>query len=426
MRRTLGSFWSTCTPVASLPGSIGKFCAAIAKEWRKALPTRSLEAIDRLLTEYAGIRLFPALTLIVALAVLGAIVGTVFPKYEATGLLQFPEATRDKEKERAVDLETFKRVAASYASPVQLSAFVDAKGLQNSPAATRLIVQSKEPAFWERAATPVLPFTKRDQRELGDLKDAAVAALLGLDLISDARTPSLAVEMIGILGDYYVNAVMRERIRAWVLAGQADSIGMAKNIEAAIVRAELDVALLERRAQDMKGILAKYPTAERMDTRQVISLNTSDESQRFLSPLAQLVGFESAISQRREQIRRWDRDLKQKRMLAGFYVDALTLIDSSSATIEKLLAALKQLAATKFSAADSSQEWAREASLRVSGQLDSFSVALTQFGLRNNSVRVNEVGIRKPSRLAVMLAAIGLIGLGSVAFLRASLRVAGA
>jgi hypothetical protein len=409
--------------VASLPGSIGKFCAAIAKEWREALPTRSLEAIDHLLTEYAGIRLFPALAMIVALAVLGAIVGIVFPKYEATALLQFPEATRDKEKERAVDLETFKRVSASYASPVQLGAFVDAKGLQNSPAAARLIVQSKEPGFWEKAATPVLPFTKRDQRELGDLKDAAVAALLGLDLISDARTPSLAVEMIGILGDYYVNAVMRERIRAWVLAGQADSIGTAKHIEAAIVRAELDVALLERRAQDMKGILAKYPTAERMDTRQVISLNTSDESQRFLSPLAQLVGFESAISQRREQIRRWDRDLKQKQLLAGFYVDALALIDSS-ATVEKLLPTLKELAAAKLSAADSSREWVREASLRVSGQLDSFSVALTQFGLRNNSVRVNEVGIRKPSRLAVLAAAVGILGLACVAFLRTTLRVA--
>ncbi|GIL05552.1 MAG: hypothetical protein BroJett031_20720 [Betaproteobacteria bacterium] len=404
-----------------MPGSIGKFCAAIAKEWREALPKRSLEAIDHLLTEYAGIRLFPALAMIVALAVLGAIVGIVFPKFEATALLQFPEATGGKE--RAVDLETFKRVAASYASPVQLSAFVDAKGLQNSPAAARLIVQSKEPGYWEKAATPVLPFTKRDQRELGDLKDAAVAALLGLDLISDARTPLLAVEMIGILGDYYVNAVMRERIRAWVLAGQADSIGMAKNIEAAIVRAELDVALLERRAQDMKGILAKYPTAERMDTRQVISLNTSDESQRFLSPLAQLVGFESAISQRREQIRRWDRDLKQKQLLAGFYVDALALIDSS-ATVEKLLPALKELAAAKLSAADSSQEWVREASLRVSGQLDSFSVALTQFGLRNNSVRVNEVGIRKPSRLAVLAAAVGILGLACVAFLRTTLRVA--
>ncbi len=405
------------------------------------MPTQSIETIDRLLKEYAGIRLLPALALIVALAVLGAIVGIAFPKYEATALLQFPEAAKDKEgagkeradkeradKERAdeenvVDLATFKRVAAAYASPTQLRLFVDAKGLQDSPAATRLIRQSREPGFWEKAAAPVLPFTKRDQRELGDLKDAAVAALLGLDLISDARTPLLAVEMIGILGDYYVNAVMRERIRAWVLAGQADSIGMAKNIEAAIVRAELDVALLERRVQDMKEILAKYPAAERMDTRQVISLSATDESQRFLSPLAQLVGFESAISQRREQIRRWDRDLKQKQLLAGFYVDALALIDSS-ATVEKLLPALEELAAAKLSAADSSQEWAREASLRVSGQLDIFSVALSQFGLRNNSVRVNEVGIRKPSRLAVMLAAIGLVGLGSVAFLRASLRVA--
>jgi hypothetical protein len=395
---------------------------------------QSLEAIDRVLRQYLGLRLRAALLTVVAFAASGAIIGVVFPKYEASALLQFPEATNDKEKldkerldkerldkEKAVDLATFKRVAASYASAAQLSAFVDAKGLQRSPAATRLILQSKQPRFWDKAAAPVLPFSKRDQRELGDLKDAAVAALLGLELNTDARTPSLAAEMIGILSDYYVNAVMRERIRSWILSGQADSIGMAKSIEAAIVRAELDVALLERRAQDMKGVLAKYPSAERMDTRQVISLSATDESQRFLSPLAQLVGFESAISQRREQIRRWDRELKQKQLLASFFVDALPMIESS-VTIEKLLPSLKELATKRLGAADSSQEWVREASLGVLGQLDGFSVALSQFGLRNNSVRVNEVDIRSPSRLAVLLAALGVVGLTGIALVRATLR----
>lgn len=367
--------------------------------------------------------------MLVMLAALGAAIGVVFPKYAASALLQFPEASNDKEKwdkdkwdkDKAVDLATFKRIAASYGSSEQLSAFIHAKGLQRSSAAAQLVLQSKQPRFWEKTAAPVLPFSKRDQRELGDLKDAAVPALVGLELNTDAATPSLAAEMIAILSDYYVNAVMRERVRSWVLSGQADSIGVAKGIEAAIVRAELDVALLERRAKDMKGILAKYPSAERMDTRQVISLSPTDESQRFLSPLAQLVGFESAISQRGEQIRRWQRELKQKQLLGSFFVDALPMVESEI-DIEKLLPSLKKLAATRLGTADTTQEWVREASLRVLGHLDGFDIARNQFGLRNNSVRVTEVDMRTPSRLSLLFAALGAVGLTGIALVRATLR----
>lgn len=374
------------------------------------MPTRSLETLDRLLKEYAGIRLVAAISLVFALAVLGAGIGFIFPKYEATGQLRSPDA---------IDLATFKRVAASYGSPQRLSAFIEGRGLQQSPAAARLLLQAKEPEFWERAATPALSFTKRDQRELGELKDAAVAAILGLDLRCDARTPAVAAEMVHILAEYYTNAVMHERTRNWIQAGLSESIGAAKSVEASIVRAELDVGLLERRVQDMKGILAKYPAAERMDTRQVVSVNPGDQSERFLSPLAQLVGFESAISQRREQIQRWKRELRQKQLLAGFFGDALAAAESSPLVV-KLLPSLKELAATKFMA-DGSEEWAREASLRVLGQLDSFSVALGQFDLRSDSVRVTEVSLRRPSRLAVLAAGVGILCLSCVAFLRATL-----
>jgi hypothetical protein len=225
--------------------------------------------------------------------------------------------------------------------------------------------------------------------------------------------------MVDILGDFYANAVMRERIRSWIVSGQSEAIATAKQVEAAIVRAELDVALFERRVQDMKQILAKYPGVERMDTRQVISLNARDESQRFLSPLAQVVGFESAISERREQILRWSRELKQKQLLAGFFVDALPIVDES-ATVQELLPRLQELASKRFSAADSSQEWVREASLKVFGALDGFSVQLKQFALRENSVRVNAAQMRKPLPLAGMFSALGVLAIVAFGLVRAS------
>ena len=64
-----------------------------------------------------------------------------------------------------------------------------------------------------------------------------------------------------------------------------------------------------------------------MDARQVVSVNSAEGGERYLSPLAQLVGAESAISQRREMIRRWQREVSQKEILARTSRAADSLID---------------------------------------------------------------------------------------------------
>lgn len=373
-----------------------------------------LETANRRLQEHVGLGLQAVAGLAALLAVFGAAIGVVFPKFEATAQLQFPESVR------AVELTAFKRVSASYAAYAPLKNYVDARELPDSPAASRLLAQSERLAFWDSAARPVLPFSRRDQKEFGDVKDAAAATLLGLDLRADARTEAVAAEMVAILGGYFTNAVMRERIRSWVLAGQADTVGAAKILQADMVRAELDLQLLDRRVLDMKAILAKYPDAARMDARQVVSVNPTEGGERFLSPLAQLVGFESTLSQRREQIKRWERDLKQKQLLAGFFSSAEGVIDST-ALVEHLLPALRQLAATTFAEGSESQEWVNEAALRVNGALDNFEVTRGQFSLRDG-FRVGGVPSRSPVRLALLFAGLGLGTIGGIAFLRASFR----
>ena len=315
------------------------------------------------------------------LASAGIAVGLLFPKFEATALLQFPEPQKSVErpgeprlpeqrlldpKANVIELVAYKRVAASYDSAAQLGAYLEAAGLSSRPGAARLLKQAENPSFWDKVAAPVLPFSRRDQKEFGDIKDASATNMLGLELTADAPTASVAQDIVDLLASYYINAVVRERIRAWTLAGKVDAQALEKGVRADILRAELDIELYGRRADDMKAVLARYPDAARMDSRQVVSVNPTEGGERYLSPLAQLVGAESAISQRREQIRRWQRDLKQKSILAQFYSTADELLDRE-AYVSKLLAELKAVAATTFSHAEAAQEWNQEASLRVYG-----------------------------------------------------------
>lgn len=396
--------------------------------------TNRVSEVDFLLRKYVGVGVALTLLIPILLALAGGSVGLVFPKFEATALLQFPEAQKGSErpgdpklpeqrsldpKANVIELSAYKRVAASYDSAAQLRAYVDAAGLSNRSATTRLLKQAEDPSFWSKAAAPVLPFSRRDQKEFGDIKDASATTMLGLELTADARTEPVAQDMVDILAAYYINAVVRERMRAWTLAGKVDVQSQEKGVRADILRAELDIELYGRRADDMKAVLARYPDAARMDARQVISVNPTEGGERYLSPLAQLVGAESAISQRRELIRRWQRELKQKTVLAQFYSSADALINEEI-DVTKLLAQLRTLARKTFSHAEAAQEWNEEAALRVSGSLDNFEVMRSQFGVRNG-IRVGEVTSRSPSRLATLGAAAGLALLGALAFLRATL-----
>ena len=56
--------------------------------------------------------------------------------------------------------------------------------------------------------------------------------------------------MVDILAGYYINAVVRERMRAWTLAGKVDVQSQEKGVRADILRAELDIELYGRRADE--------------------------------------------------------------------------------------------------------------------------------------------------------------------------------
>lgn len=383
------------------------------------------------LRKHVGTGLGFTLLVPVLLAIAGAAVGLLLPKFEATALLQFPEPQKVTErpgeprsteqratdpKANVIELAAYKRVAASYDSAAQLGAYMDAAGLSGRPGAAQLIKQAENPDFWSRVAGPVLPFSRRDQKEFGDIKDASATTMLGLELTASARTEPTARDMVNILAGYFINAVVRERIRAWTLAGKVDAQSQEKVVRADVLRAELDIDLYRRRVDDMKALLTRYPDAARMDARQVVSVNPAEGGERYLSPLAQLIGAESAISQRRELIRRWQRELRQKTILAQFYAEADVLVDRE-VDVSRLLVELKSLSSKTFSQADATQEWNQEASLRVNGALDNFDVMRTQFGVRSG-IRTDEVASRSPLRLAGLGFVAGLALLGAVALLR--------
>lgn len=396
-----------------------------------------MSQLNALFRKHFGIDVGRALLVPLILAVMGLAIGRVLPRFEATAFLQFPETRRNLDrpaeprlpeqraqdpKANVVELAVYKRVASSYDSVTHLRDYLDSAGLAGRQGAEQLLKQAAAPGFWASAVRPVLPFNRRDQKEFGDIKDASASILLGLELTTEAGSEPTASDMVDLLASYYVNAFLRDRLRAWILGGKVDAQSQEKGVRADILRAELDIELFGQRAEDMKAVLARYTDAARMDSRQVVSLNAVEGDERYLSPLAQLVGAESAISQRRELIRRWQRELKQKKLLIKFYALADPLLDAEVNT-SRALTQLRSLATETFSHAEADQEWSQEAALRINGALDNFDVMYSQFGVRNG-IRVGGVAGRAPLRLASIGLLAGLALLGVLVFVRATWRAA--
>jgi hypothetical protein len=390
--------------------------------------------IDALLRQYTGLGLATALLIAGALAGLGVAAGLMFPKFQAEALLQFPERQRPPERTgedarlppepiaanaNVVELPLFKRVEGAYESTAQLRNWLVKSGQSATPAGQRLLLQSEQSKFWSAVAVPILPFSKQDQKAFGDIKDASSNQLLGLQIKTDARTEEQAAQMAELMAQYFTAAVIRERIRGWVMAGRVEAQGTVKALGADIVKAEAEIALYTRRVQDMKAILARYPDAARMDARQVVSVNAAEGGERYLSPLAQLVGAESAISQKREEISRLERRIQQRTVLAQYFQKAEALVDASPDTAA-LIDGLRALVDPAFAGAPATEDWAKEARYRLDGALDNFAAMRTQFGVRTG-VRVEPVPSRDPVRLGLLGAALGFMMVAGLGFLKLSL-----
>jgi hypothetical protein len=399
---------------------------------RSLIGCRMLQRLDRICRDNLGTGPWPALAFVAVLGIGGAGIGLVFPKWTADGLLETPGVytptleprDRPNEAEAAVKLQyvtlpEFRKVTAAYSSVTSLRDFL-AAAKKNGPAADRLLAKAEKDSFWAAVAAPILPFSRRDAKEFGELKDAGSNSLVGLDLSTDARTPAVATEMLATMGAYYANALIRERIRGWVLKNSGEAPAKQKALRAEVIEAQMKIEAMGRRIQDLKAILARYPDSAKLDARQVVSI--TEGSDRFLSPLVQLVAAESSIAQQRETIARKERQARQFDLIERYFREADQQLQSTQ-LVSELIPALAALASKRFEGVDPDAEWAREVIYRIQADIASFSSASASFGIRNES-RVSEVPSRDPLRLAALAAGAGVLLLGLIAFVRASLRTA--
>ena len=95
------------------------------------------------------------------------------------------------------------------------------------------------------------------------------------------------------LGDYFKDVATREAVREQVSRWEAENRQFSDRALERRLKFEFDIQQAQKRATALKAIVAAYPDAARRDSQQVVDVRK--DSEKFMSPMSQLVGAESEI-----------------------------------------------------------------------------------------------------------------------------------
>lgn len=276
------------------------------------------------------------------IAVMGAAVGAMLGygpllRYKAEGMLSMEMGAAEYKRfaELADDSETIRQFVAVSPPP------------DSDNGEMHHLISQVAKGGWHK---PVPKVSKADAKELPDLlqqleqqqqqqkqKQKQAFVYLGLKLSHTAPEAREAANITEWLGSYFRDAATREGVREQVSRWKAEN---RQFLEPALVRKlqhEFDIEQAQIRAQALRKIVASYPDAVRGESRQVI--NISKDNEKFISPLAQLVGAESEIIENREKLLKLKREIEQQAFAKELIDDAevaLSQARSGSESVAKL------------------------------------------------------------------------------------------
>ena len=284
---------------------------------------------------------------------LGALLGFgPMLRYKSEGVLNMDMGTSEYKRftELANDASSASQFLAAFPPPQMHSGGVDA------------LMKAVVKGEWHKALPKV---SKADAKEIPDavlqmerdgekekaqsqgkngvkgIKDNTV--YLGLRLTHSASDPLEAAEMTTWLGGYFKEVATREAVREQVSRWTADNRQFSDRALEQKLKYEFDIEQAKNRALALKKIVAQYPETSARDSRQVIDVRKDNE--KFMSPLAQLVGAESELIEITEKTQKLNREIEQQAFAGGLLKEAelaLKQSRSGSESVGKLAAVIAE------------------------------------------------------------------------------------
>ena len=162
-----------------------------------------------------------------------------------------------------------------------------------------------------------------------------VSVYLGLRLTHSAADPVEAASVAAWLGTYFKDVATREAVREQVSRWSSENRQFSDRALERKLAYEFDIQQAQTRAKALKTIVASYPDTARRDSQQVVDVRKDNE--KFMSPLAQLVGAESEIIEIRERVQKLDREIEQQTFVKALVADSESAVGRARSGGESVL-----------------------------------------------------------------------------------------
>lgn len=260
-------------------------------------------------------------------------------RYKSEGVLSMEMGTAEYKRfaELATDANTVRQFAAVSLPPGVASHWVDQ------------LVRDVTKGAWLK---PVPKVSKADAKELPDIllqleqerekalaqaqdKERKSTVYLGLRLTNTAADPDESAKGASWLGSYFKDVATRETVREQVSRWTAENRQFSDRAVERKLKYQFDIEQAQTRATSLKKLVASYPEAARRESQQVVDVRKDNE--KFMSPMAQLVGAESEIIDIREKIQRLDREMEQQAFAKAMVADAEVALNEAHSGSESVV-----------------------------------------------------------------------------------------
>lgn len=258
---------------------------------------------------------------LLAAALVGVSVGAALGygpllRYKSDGLLNLEMGTAEYKRfaELAVDAETVRQFAA-VSPPVG-----------TDPQWVNQLVRDVAKGDWLK---PIHKLSKVDAKDFPDAliqtdKDKTQLPYLGVRVSQGAAKPEDAARGASWLGAYFKDIATRETLRNLVDGWTAENRQFGDRAIERKLKLEFDIEQAETRSTALQKLVASYPDSARPETRQVIDVRKDNE--KFMSPLAQLVGSESEVIDIKQHIIKIEREIEQQLFAKAIVLEAQAVL----------------------------------------------------------------------------------------------------
>jgi len=322
----------------------------------------------------------------VAATLLAAALSFFIPKtYRSEGFYQlgnpeekiFVEKEKEKEKEKenfiGIPIPLYKKSAPQFVNPNRfyLSASewksFSEKDLKNIK--TSFLTEA-DISEWIQ---PVYAYSKGDMRELAQMPKEESNSVLGLNLSYEADSPQKVYNYVRFFGEYVRDCLLYVSLYNYIKDEYSKVISGLSGNENNIINLQFNLLQNTKKMLDIKAILTKYPEAAKIDRGQLVSVQ--EGGFRFLPPVTQLVGIESALADQRRNLAKLERDKEKLIIQRKYFSKCNDALNKFGKRGEMIFSQLKAIKSDVFKNKDFQKGPVKEVFNNLSIDLQAFDLA---------------------------------------------------